>query len=171
MTILRHPSLPEVEPKPLRFTFGCKFVAESFPSLPRITGPLGDDEEDAAQKWNDWVRPLVELQAQHDRWLQLSKDYGERVESLEDDVSALTAERDKLDADLTAANARADALLAELNEASPEQACARCGTVSRWHKMVIEEGDEWECWPCHERINAEEAKLRAALNDQPEQPT
>ena len=64
MTILRHPSLPEVEPKPLRFTFGCKFVAESFPSLPRITGPLGDDEEDAAQKWNDWVRPLVELQAQ-----------------------------------------------------------------------------------------------------------
>ena len=29
MTILRHPSLPEVEPKPLRFTFGCKF-AEPF---------------------------------------------------------------------------------------------------------------------------------------------
>lgn len=64
MTILRHPSLPEVEPEPLRFTFGCKFIAESSPRLPRITGPLGDDEEDAAQKWNDWVRPLVELQAE-----------------------------------------------------------------------------------------------------------
>ena len=147
MTILRHPSLPEVEPKPLRFTFGCKFVAESFPSLPRITGPLGDDEEDAAQKWNDWVRPLVELQAQHDRWLQLSKDYGERVESLEDDVSALTAERDKLDADLTAANARAERYRDVLQHVY--RICAyRVARIGHIRNVVS-----------------------AALTDQPEQPT
>lgn len=120
MTILRHPSLPEVEPKPLRFTFGCKFVAESFPSLPRITGPLGDDEEDAAQKWNDWVRPLVELQ--------------EEVGRLADIINAIMLDRDRLKADLAAANARADDLMGHIQLSASthpkECSCHLCDLVA-----------------------------------------
>lgn len=49
-----------------------------------------------------------------------------------------------------------DAALKELDEASPMRACDRCGKEDRQHRMMIEEGDEWECVPCWERCNAKE---------------
>lgn len=30
--------------------------------------------------------------------------------------------------------------------------CARCGVVVSCEDAVIEEGDEWECLPCWERL-------------------
>lgn len=34
--------------------------------------------------------------------------------------------------------------------------CARCGASDCCLRMVIEEGDEWECRACNERENARE---------------
>ena len=61
MTILRHPSLPEVEPKV--WPTGFRFRVIIYPARcdqPVVEGPEGKDEQDAIKKWNDWVRPLVE---------------------------------------------------------------------------------------------------------------
>lgn len=35
--------------------------------------------------------------------------------------------------------------------------CARCGITLSCEDAMIEEGDEWECFPCWERLNKEEA--------------
>jgi hypothetical protein len=56
---------------------------------------------------------------------------------------------------------------AELDEASPFMQCARCGKPTRMHKLVAEEGDEWECFPCNDRENKREREL-AALQQQGE---
>lgn len=60
----------------------------------------------------------------------------------------------------------------ELDEASPMRVCARCGKQDRTHRMMIEEGDEWECPPCWERCEAQERaqreeseKVHAEMND------
>lgn len=68
--------------------------------------------------------------------------------------------RAKLERDLAALQERAERAEKELDEASPRQKCARCGVEFRWHQMVAEEGDEWECYPCNDRENDRE---RAAL--------
>lgn len=34
--------------------------------------------------------------------------------------------------------------------------CARCGKVLPCTEATPEEGDEWECLPCNERLNAAE---------------
>jgi hypothetical protein len=44
----------------------------------------------------------------------------------------------------------------ELDEASPFMQCARCGKPTRVHKLVAEEWDEWECYPCNDRENKRE---------------
>lgn len=124
--ILRHPSLPEVEPQ-VYGTPPNRYVAVVTNSKsPIIYGANAPTVDIAIEAWNDWVRPLVEMQAEVER------------------------------------------LRAELNEASPLTECARCKGQFRLHRMVPEEGNEWECWPCNERENERE---RAALADQPEQPT
>ena len=70
-------------------------------------------------------------------------------------VAQLERERDALKARLAACER-------ELDEASPWRQCARCGGKVRMHNLVAEEGDEWECFPCWERCNAQEqATLQA----------
>jgi len=39
--------------------------------------------------------------------------------------------------------------------------CARCGKVISCEDANLEEGDEWECWPCADRCNAQEAAERS----------
>jgi hypothetical protein len=53
--------------------------------------------------------------------------------------------------------ARLAEALIELNGVSPIETCARCGEQDRRHRMMIEEGDEWECVKCWERCNALDA--------------
>lgn len=39
--------------------------------------------------------------------------------------------------------------------------CARCGKDSLSCHMIVEEGNEWECWDCNERENTRERLLYA----------
>ena len=42
--------------------------------------------------------------------------------------------------------------------------CARCGaTVLGWGEAVAVEGDEWECFPCFDRCNAEDDAMAEKL--------
>lgn len=86
---------------------------------------------------------IAELEAQDDR----------RVASM----AELCRVRDRL-------ASRLGAVEAELDEASPMRTCARCGTQDRSHRMAIEEGDEWECFPCWERCNAQEREAAKMLD-------
>lgn len=69
----------------------------------------------------------------------------------------------RLERELAEAVRERDEALAELDSASPKQKCARCGEEFRWHLMVPEEGDEWECLPCNDRENERERALTAKV--------
>ncbi len=73
-------------------------------------------------------------------------------------IHELTLERDQL-------AGRLDTALAELEEASPMQACSRCDKRMRAHKLIIEEGDRWECPECWEIGNAQDAADAQRLRD------
>lgn len=59
------------------------------------------------------------------------RELGMMVKSAQDNLARLLEQR--------------DAALKDLDEASPMRTCARCGKQDRTHRMMIEEGDEWEC--------------------------
>jgi hypothetical protein len=58
---------------------------------------------------------------------------------------------------LVATEARLAEALIELNGASPIETCQGCGTQDRRHRMMIEEGDRWECTACWDKYNAIDA--------------
>jgi hypothetical protein len=57
------------------------------------------------------------------------------------------------------AEGKLEEVRAELDEASPFMPCARCGLPTRLYKLVAEEGDEWECFPCNDRENIREQEM------------
>ena len=56
-----------------------------------------------------------------------------------------------------ATRARLAEALIELNEASPIETCQGCGEQDRRHRMMLEEGDRWECPACWDKYNAIDA--------------
>jgi hypothetical protein len=68
---------------------------------------------------------------------------------------------ESLQKQLAEASASLEEAQTELDEASPFIQCDRCGTPTRMHKLVAEEWDEWECYPCNDRENKRELELAA----------
>lgn len=150
MTILRHPSLPEVEPKPLTFPRRSWVLVDTGDEGPMIAGPERPTEAEAIAAWNDWVRPLVELQAEVERLRALCLSISEHRAVVQTKLA------DALE-NVDAANARA--------ERYREVLCQ----IRR--RSELRQSD-WEPFDAEHDAVLDMARLAAgALTDQPEQPT
>lgn len=100
-------------------------------------------------------------------------DTTDRERRLREDAAKYVAGRKELLAAADALKQQRETiaeLLEELDEASPRQTCARCGKEFRWHQMIPEEGNEWECYPCNDRENARERADAARRGSQEDKP-
>lgn len=152
-----------------------------------ITALIGMYETQAS-KLDTWQKALdsmrqeryhfsTELKAAESRLDTLQKNYdlGQAALALAESEGKEVASRwatavkllEKAERERSEARSRLVSVETELDEASPMRTCARCGKQDRSHRMAIEEGDEWECFPCWERCNAQE---RAALAVEEQEP-
>lgn len=76
-------------------------------------------------------------------------------------------ELERLEARLAEAVRERDEAMIELNGVSPIETCARCGEQDRRHRMMLEEGDEWECVNCWDRCNAFDAARAGDTGEKP----
>lgn len=124
---------------------------------------LPDDVEEAIDALVDAVievERIEQFKGMAEARVALVKKIGAIIKVRDDHTAELVEFRDNLVAALEAENkalaSRLISVEADLDEASPMRTCARCGKQDRSHRMAIEEGDEWECFPCWERCNAQE---------------
>lgn len=163
MTILRHPSLPEVEPKveeddrDNRIWFGYRVIADRGMVIGFIAGPWKPTEVEAITAWNDWVRPLVELQAEVERRRDGMRHLEASRTELLGTVDAYMNAVERLTADLAAANAEVERLRAD-NERMMEAMVICSGICHRGYRKMAKE----QTTPIDARLKSLTAELAAA---------